>query len=59
MNFKAPRGTHDIFGINVKGISELEKGLEIFAKHAFEEIRTPILKMRLFYKINRRYFRYR
>lgn len=45
MNFKAPRGTHDIFGINVKGIFELEKkAREIFAKHGFEEIRTPIFE---------------
>jgi histidyl-tRNA synthetase len=42
---KAPRGTHDIFGVNALGMSLLEhKSKEIFKKHGFEEVRTPIFE---------------
>jgi histidyl-tRNA synthetase len=42
MNYKAPRGTHDIFGINASGMSLLEqKAKVIFKRHGFEEVRTP------------------
>ncbi|MDR3253536.1 MAG: ATP phosphoribosyltransferase regulatory subunit, partial [Endomicrobium sp.] len=45
MNYKAPRGTHDILGVNALGISFLElKAKEIFNKHGFEEVRTPIFE---------------
>lgn len=45
MNFKAPRGTHDIFGANAGGMAELEKrAREIFKRHGFEEIRTPVFE---------------
>ncbi len=45
MNFKAPRGTHDIFGINAKGMAELERrAREIFKKHGFEEVGTPVFE---------------
>jgi histidyl-tRNA synthetase len=42
MNYKAPRGTHDIFGANALAMSLLEQQARvIFKKHGFEEIRTP------------------
>ncbi|OEG70357.1 hypothetical protein ATZ36_01270 [Candidatus Endomicrobiellum trichonymphae] len=42
MNYKAPRGTHDIFGINASGMSLLEqKAKVIFKRHGFEEVRIP------------------
>ncbi|MDR1522985.1 MAG: histidine--tRNA ligase [Endomicrobium sp.] len=45
MNYKAPRGTHDIFGINALGLNVLEqKARQIFIKHGFEEVRTPIFE---------------
>jgi histidyl-tRNA synthetase len=45
MNYKAPRGTHDIFGVNALSMSIFEqKSKQIFAKHGFEEIRTPIFE---------------
>jgi histidyl-tRNA synthetase len=45
MNFKAPRGTHDIFGINASGMSLLEqKAKVIFKRHGFEEVRTPVFE---------------
>ena len=45
MNYKAPRGTHDIFGINALGMSLLEqKSKEVFKKYGFEEVRTPIFE---------------
>ncbi|MDR3274987.1 MAG: histidine--tRNA ligase [Endomicrobium sp.] len=45
MNYKAPRGTHDILGINALGMSFLElKAKEIFKKRGFEEVRTPIFE---------------
>ncbi|BAV59084.1 histidine--tRNA ligase [Candidatus Endomicrobiellum trichonymphae] len=45
MNYKAPRGTHDIFGINASGMSWLEqKAKVIFKRHGFEEVRTPVFE---------------
>ncbi|MDR0618112.1 MAG: histidine--tRNA ligase [Endomicrobium sp.] len=45
MNYKVPRGTHDIFGVNALSMSIFEqKSKQIFAKHGFEEIRTPIFE---------------
>ena len=45
MNFKAPRGTHDIFAVNAKGMAELEKrAREIFKRHSFEEVKTPVFE---------------
>jgi histidyl-tRNA synthetase len=45
MNYKAPRGTRDIFGQTALGLSLLEqKAKEIFIKHGFEEVRTPIFE---------------
>ncbi|MDR1928828.1 MAG: histidine--tRNA ligase [Endomicrobium sp.] len=45
MNYKAPRGTHDIFGINALKLNLLEQKIrEIFIKHGFEEIKTPIFE---------------
>ena len=45
MNYKAPRGTHDIFGINVAKMSLLEQRARvIFKKYGFEEVRTPIFE---------------
>jgi histidyl-tRNA synthetase len=45
MSYKAPRGTRDIFGLNILGISLLEqKAKEIFRRRGFEEIRTPIFE---------------
>ncbi|MDR1086920.1 MAG: histidine--tRNA ligase [Endomicrobium sp.] len=45
MDYKAPRGTHDIFGTNALGLSLLEqKAKEIFRRHGFEEVRTPIFE---------------
>lgn len=45
MNFKSPRGTHDIFGLDALNISLLEqKAEEVFRRHGFEEIRTPIFE---------------
>jgi histidyl-tRNA synthetase len=45
MSYKAPRGTHDIFGMNALGMSLLEqKSKEIFRRHGFEEIITPIFE---------------
>jgi histidyl-tRNA synthetase len=45
MNYKAPRGTHDIFGETVLGLNLLEqKAKEIFIRHGFEEVRTPIFE---------------
>jgi histidyl-tRNA synthetase len=45
MNYKAPRGTRDIFGIDASRMSLLEqKSREIFRKHGFEEVRTPIFE---------------
>ena len=42
MNYKAPRGTHDIFGVNALGMNLLEQQARvIFKKHGFEEVRTP------------------
>ncbi len=42
MNYKAPRGTHDIFGISASGVSLLEQRAKvIFKRHGFEEVRTP------------------
>jgi histidyl-tRNA synthetase len=42
MNYKAPRGTHDILGINASGMSLLEqKAKVIFKRHGFKEVRTP------------------
>jgi histidyl-tRNA synthetase len=42
MNYKAPRGAHDIFGINASDMSLLEqKAKMIFKRHGFEEVRTP------------------
>ncbi|GHT71246.1 histidine--tRNA ligase [Endomicrobiia bacterium] len=45
MNYKASRGTRDIFGANALDMSLLEqKSKEIFRKHGFEEVRTPIFE---------------
>jgi histidyl-tRNA synthetase len=45
MNYKAPRGTRDIFGVNALGMSLLEqKSKDIFRKYGFEEVRTPIFE---------------
>jgi histidyl-tRNA synthetase len=45
MNYKAPRGTRDIFGKTVVGLNLLEqKAKEIFIRHGFEEVRTPIFE---------------
>jgi histidyl-tRNA synthetase len=45
MTYKAPRGTHDIFGVNALALSLLEqKAKEIFRRHGFEEVRTPIFE---------------
>jgi histidyl-tRNA synthetase len=45
MNYKAPRGTHDIFGISASGMSLLEqKAKAIFKRHGFEEVRTPMFE---------------
>ncbi|MDR1259876.1 MAG: histidine--tRNA ligase [Endomicrobium sp.] len=45
MNYKAPRGTHDIFLGDAMSISFLEfKAKEILKKYGFEEIRTPIFE---------------
>ncbi|MDR2676919.1 MAG: histidine--tRNA ligase [Endomicrobium sp.] len=45
MNYKAPRGTHDILSTDALGMSFLElKAREIFKKHGFEEIRTPLFE---------------
>jgi histidyl-tRNA synthetase len=45
MNYKAPRGTRDIFGIDASRMSLLEqKSREILRKHGFEEVRTPIFE---------------
>ncbi|MDR0800606.1 MAG: histidine--tRNA ligase [Endomicrobium sp.] len=42
MNYKAPRGTHDVFGVNALGMNLLEQQARvIFKKHGFEEVRTP------------------
>ncbi|MDR2665891.1 MAG: histidine--tRNA ligase [Endomicrobium sp.] len=45
MNYKAPRGTHDIFGTNVAKMNLLEQRARvIFKKYGFEEVRTPIFE---------------
>jgi histidyl-tRNA synthetase len=45
MNYKAPRGTRDIFGTDALRMSLLEqKSREIFRKHGFEEMKTPIFE---------------
>ncbi|MDR0915494.1 MAG: histidine--tRNA ligase [Endomicrobium sp.] len=45
MIYKAPRGTHDIFGEDVLAINLLEKyARNIFTKNGFEEIRTPMFE---------------
>jgi len=45
MAFKAPRGTHDIFSVSALAMSEVEKiAKEIFKRHGFEELRTPIFE---------------
>lgn len=45
MNYKSPRGTRDIFGETVLGLNLLEqKSKEIFIRHGFEEVRTPIFE---------------
>ncbi|MDR1721348.1 MAG: histidine--tRNA ligase [Endomicrobium sp.] len=45
MIYKAPRGTHDIFGVNAAKMSLLEQVARvIFRKRGFEEIRTPIFE---------------
>ncbi|MDR3071419.1 MAG: histidine--tRNA ligase [Endomicrobium sp.] len=45
MSYKAPRGTRDIFGINVLKMNLLElKAREVFKKHGFEEVKTPIFE---------------
>ncbi|MDR1511352.1 MAG: histidine--tRNA ligase [Endomicrobium sp.] len=45
MNYRAPRGTHDIFGEDAAKMSWLEqKARDIFKKHGFEEVRTPIFE---------------
>jgi histidyl-tRNA synthetase len=45
MNYRVPRGTHDIFGIDALAMSILEqKSKQIFIKHGFEEVRTPIFE---------------
>jgi histidyl-tRNA synthetase len=45
MNYKAPRGTRDIFGETVLGLNLLEqKAKEIFIRYGFEEVRTPIFE---------------
>ncbi|MDR1122441.1 MAG: histidine--tRNA ligase [Endomicrobium sp.] len=45
MNYKSPRGTHDVFGKTVLWLNLLEqKAKEIFIRHGFEEVRTPIFE---------------
>jgi histidyl-tRNA synthetase len=45
MNYKAPRGTSDIFGETALGLNLLEqKAKEIFIRHGFEEVKTPIFE---------------
>jgi histidyl-tRNA synthetase len=45
MIYKAPRGTHDIFGLNAVRMSFLEqKSKEVFMRYGFEEIRTPMFE---------------
>jgi histidyl-tRNA synthetase len=42
---KAPRGTHDVFGIKAFSMSLMEsKAKEIFRKFGFEEVRTPVFE---------------
>ncbi|GMO67149.1 MAG: hypothetical protein Nk1A_5110 [Endomicrobiia bacterium] len=44
-NYKAPRGTHDIFGTSVEKMNLLEQRARvIFKKYGFEELRTPIFE---------------
>ncbi len=43
--YKAPRGTHDIFGRIARGLEELDKiSRETFKKHNFKEMKTPIFE---------------
>jgi histidyl-tRNA synthetase len=43
--YKAPRGTHDVFGIKALSMSLMEsKAKEIFKNFGFEEIRTPVFE---------------
>ncbi|MCL2389509.1 MAG: histidine--tRNA ligase, partial [Elusimicrobia bacterium] len=45
MSFKAPRGTKDILGTQVRGMSFIENAArEVFSKHNFTEVRTPIFE---------------
>jgi len=45
MNYKAPRGTHDIFGVDLERMSLLEQNARtIFKKYGFKEMRTPIFE---------------
>jgi histidyl-tRNA synthetase len=45
MSFKAPRGTHDIFGSQAAGMRFIEfAAKEVFARYNFTEVRTPIFE---------------
>lgn len=43
--YKAPRGTHDIFGLDAIGLELLDTiSRRVFKKHNFKEIKTPIFE---------------
>ena len=43
--YKAPRGTHDIYGKIALGLEKLDKfAREVFKKHNFKEIKTPMFE---------------
>lgn len=43
--YKAPRGTHDIFGKLALGLEKLDSiSRQIFKKHNFKEVKTPIFE---------------
>ncbi|MDD3053403.1 MAG: histidine--tRNA ligase [Endomicrobiia bacterium] len=43
--YKAPRGTHDIFGKLALGLEKLDLiSRQVFRKHNFKEVRTPIFE---------------
>ncbi|MDR0823094.1 MAG: ATP phosphoribosyltransferase regulatory subunit, partial [Endomicrobium sp.] len=45
MTINAPRGTHDIIGIDALRMSEFEKiAKSVLSRRGFEEIRTPIFE---------------
>ncbi len=43
--YKAPRGTHDVFGELASGLEKLDEiSRKVFKKHNFKEIKTPIFE---------------